>query len=93
MTDISKERLEDLAGNDCREYDKHLNPKPCGECQSCLARELERLRALLAEREKDAARYRWLAISVEKLPYPDTWGDKTWLDDRIDAAIAAQERA
>ena len=32
--------VDSVAGLDCDQYDKVLNPKPCGECISCLARAL-----------------------------------------------------
>jgi len=32
--------IKEMAGGDCHAYDKHLNPKPCGTCDSCRARSL-----------------------------------------------------
>jgi hypothetical protein len=37
----------------------------------------------------NARRYEWLVENIHKLPYPDAWGSKPWLDQTIDAAIAA----
>ena len=53
---------------------------------TALREELEAIRARLAEAEKDAQRYRWLADNVENLPYPDQWRGREWLDATIDAA-------
>lgn len=36
MTDYIKE----MAGADCHQYDKYLNPRPCRTCDSCRARAL-----------------------------------------------------
>lgn len=49
------------------------------------------LRERLDDAEAEAARYRWLAENIGKLPYPDAWGDKAWLDARIDALHGQEE--
>ena len=39
--------VEDVAGDDCYHYDKHLSPKPCGKCRPCTARALLAKSAML----------------------------------------------
>jgi hypothetical protein len=32
--------IKDMAGRDCARYTKHLSERPCGNCDSCMAREV-----------------------------------------------------
>lgn len=32
--------IKEMAGADCHQYDKYLNPRPCRTCDSCRARAL-----------------------------------------------------